>query len=206
LHYKLAAEQREKFLEDPTYYSEPRVLFGPREQIEAVRIGNVDWGGAPVRLLMGQAVAVAYDGLYVGAVVQMLRHDGRPDRGRATLEYGDDGELRLRLRLFGGPALRPEDRPFEALLFVDVTVPEEGQCLADYAEWLSVWQLPSGGSGDRVAFSATRGGKRTLTYPCSSAEPDPLGNALHLSPDLTLRPGDLLRLVNGEMDVPILRR
>ena len=85
-------DQRDKFLADPTYVCEPRLLIGFRDQLQGVRIGNVDWGGAPVRLRSGQSVATSYGDLFLGVVVRLL------DRGR------DAGRPRLAGLRGGRPA------------------------------------------------------------------------------------------------------
>ena len=38
----------------------------------------------------------------------------------------------------------------------------------------------------------------TIAYPYTEADPDPMGDALHLSPGLALQPGDFVKLVNGD--------
>jgi len=203
LHYDLAEEQRERFLEDPGFVCEPRILFGPREQVQDVQIGNVDWGGGPVTLLPGQPVAVSYGDLFVGVLVQPLDHTGGPATDRTTLAYGEDDELRLGLRLFGGPELGPEDKPIRALLLFDVRTGGDGECLGEYAESLASWELTDRSDSAEVVFSATHPQEGTLTYPYSETDPDPIGDALHISPGLELFPGDLLQLVNGEIDLDL---
>ena len=198
LYYDLQEEQRSKFLDDPTFICEPRVLFGLRDQIESVRIGNVDWGGKPVSLLPGQSVAVSYGDIYLGVVVLLLDCDGQGIRSRATLAYGEDGELRLRVRLHGGEDVQQEDNPLVALLYVEVQVPEESHPLETFADRLSGWQLSDRSDGETVSFLAEHEDGATIAYPYTEADPDPMGDALHLSPGLALQPGDFVKLVNGE--------
>ena len=198
LHYALPQEQRDKFLDDPTFICEPRVLFGMRDQIESVRVGNVDWGGNHVSLLPGQSVAVSYGDLYLGVVVLLLYCDGQPIRSRATLAYGEDGELRLRVRLHGGEDVQPEDNPLDALLYAEVQVPEESNPLETFADRFSGWQLSDQSDGETISFFAGHEDGTTIAYPYTEADPDPMGDALHVSPGLTLQPGDLVKLVNGE--------
>ncbi len=196
LRYEVVEEERERFLEDHTYICEPRILFGPRDHIREARAGNVDWAGGEVRLLPGQAVAVSYGDLFLGVTVLALDRAGEPAGGRITLAYGEDDELRLHLRLFGGPDLAPTAEPADALLFTHVT--ESAGSLADYADWLACWRLDQSGAGQDLTFSATHPGESALSYPPPPDAPDPLGEALHVSPFLTLDSGDLLRLVNDE--------
>ncbi len=202
LHYDLVEEQRAKFIEDPAFFCEPRVLFGRRDQIRAVRVGNVDWGGGDVRLLPGQSVAVSYGDLFLGVVVLLLDRAGQPARGRALLAYGEDGELRLHLRLHGGPDTGPEDEPLDALLYVEVQIAEEGRDLMAFADELGQWQLSQGVAGEQITFAAMHPSGVSLSYPRPEGVPDPLGDALHVSPQLTLFPGDLRALVNGHMPLP----
>ena len=122
--------------------------------------------------------------------------------GRAWLAYGEDGRLRLHLRLFGGPGLTPQDEPLDALVFFEVKTPGPGDILADYADELAGWRLDREGPADRAAFAARREEGAGLAYPYTAADPDPLGDALHASPGLTLRPGDLAALVNGKRAMP----
>ena len=203
LHYDLAEEQRQKFLDDPTFTCEPRVLFGLKDQIKAVRIGNVDWGGGDVRLMPGQSVAVSYGDLHLGVVPVLLDRAGQPARGNALLTYGEDGELRLQLRLYGGPDLQPEDNPLDALLFAEVKAPDETDTLAAFADHLAGWRLSQQSDGETVSFSAAHADGASIAYPITDADADPIGNALHVSPGFTLRPGDLVKLVNGEKSLPI---
>ena len=205
LRYDLPEGGRERFLEDPAYVCEPRALLGPREEIAGVRVGNVDWGGAPVQLLPGQPVAVSYGNLMLGLVVLALGQEGEPVTGHAFLEQGEDGELRLRIPLFGGPELQPTDEPAEALVLVDVRAQQPEDSLQDYAHWLAGWRL-SLGEGGEPAFSATHPDEPALAFPYSDADPDSIGAALHISPDLTLAPGDMTKLIEGTLTVPILER
>ena len=197
LHYELAPEQREKFLDDPTYVCEPRLLFGLEDQIREVRIGNVDWGGRDVRLRPGQSVAVSYGELFLGVVPLLLDCAGRTVSGHAFLSYGEDRELRLQLRLYGGPELRTDDEPLTGLVFVEVRGPEDNETFMSFAERLADWQL-SQADGDEISFRAEHPSGLSLAYPYTESDPDPIGDALHVSPALTLRPGDLVKLVNGE--------
>ena len=199
LYYDLQEEQRSKFLDDPTFICEPRVLFGLRDQIESVRIGNVDWGGKPVSLLPGQSVVVSYGDIYLGVVVLLLDCDGQAIRSRATLVYGEDGELRLRVRLHGGEDVQQEDNPLVALLYVDVQVLEERHPFETFANQLLGWQLSDQSDGETVSFLAEHEDGATIAYPYTEADPDPMGDALHLSPGLALQPGDFVKLVNGAL-------
>jgi hypothetical protein len=202
LHYDLDETLRAKFLADHTFVVEPRVLFGRRPAIAEVRVGNVDWAGGPVRLRAGQTVAVSYGDIFLGIAAQFFDRSGRVARGRARLSYGDDDELRLALPLYGGADLEPSDDPLDGLLLVDVAEPRSS--LAEYAEWLGDWQLRDDGGLGGAAFAAAHPSTATLAYPYGADEPDPIGDALHVSPDLTLRPGDLRRLVDGRLDWPLV--
>ncbi len=199
LGYECDDEQRAKFLADPTYVCEPRVLFGRGEQIAEVRVGNVDWGGGPMELVAGQSVAVSFGDLFVGIALR-LTGDGA---ARPVLAYGDDDELRLRVPLFGGPDLQPDDEPLGALLLVDVTEPGKSASLREYADWLAAWDLTAS-EADDLGVLAQHPDEPELAYPYPDSDPDPLGEAIHMSPDLTIRPGDLLALVNGGSMPPVL--
>jgi hypothetical protein len=196
LDYEPTEEERARLLEDHTYVCEPRVLFGLREHIYDVRIGNVDWAGGDVSLLPGQAVAISYGDLFLGVSALALDRAGNPVPGRTTLAYGENGELRLHLRILGGREYHPTDESVEVLLFAHVT--ESTRSLADYADWLIGWRLERRGVGADVAFAAVHPAEATSAYPASPDEPDPLGDALHVSPYLVLHSGDLVRLVNGD--------
>jgi len=163
---------------------------------------SVDWGGGDVRLISGQSVAISYGDLHLGVVPMLLDRAGGPARGNALLAYGEDGELRLQLRLYGGPDLRPEDHPLDALLFVEVGVPDATDTLAAFADHLAGWRLSQRTDGEAVSFSAAHPDGASIAYPFTEADPDPIGDALHVSPGLTLRPGDLVKLVNGEAPLP----
>lgn len=198
LHYELPEGERAKFEADPEFICEPRVLFGRREEIAAVRVGNVDWAGAPVRLQPGQPIAVSYGELAVGVIA--LPIDARGVRANADmlLAYGADGELRLHVLIFGGEDLAPEDEPVDVLLLVAAEMLDGPEALLDWAQWLADWQL------------APEDGARA-THPDGSAlavegEQDSLGEALHRSATLTLMPGDLERWVNGEAQFEVLAR
>jgi len=202
LWYDLPDDQRDHFLEDPTFVCEPRVLFGLRDQIEEVRVGNVDWGGRPVQLRAGQSVAVSWGDLFVGLTLTLTDAEGEPREGKAQLAYDEDGELRLRVLLLGGTEMAPDDEPLQALLIFDTHVPAEGETLGDYAEWLSCWEL----SVEGECVAAQHPDESRMAYPHTDADPDPIGDALHVSPDLTLRPGDLTPIINGETSPAILAR
>ena len=199
LRYEVPEGERAKFVEGSHYVCEPRALLGRREQIEAVRIGNVDWGGARVRLEPGQPVAVSYGDLFVGLVATPLAPNGTPASGSMVLEYGESNELRLCVRLFGGDTIAPDDEPLRALLMMDVRPVAEPHSLEDYAAWLGRWQLALGAED---GYSATHPDEPTLGYPYTERDPDPIGDALHRSPEMSLRPGDLVRLVSGELRMP----
>ncbi len=182
LHYEVPEGERAKFEADPDYICEPRVLFGPRSEIAAVRVGNVDWAGAPVRLQPGQPIAVSYGELAVGVIALPVEADGGPAEADMLLAFGDDDELRLRVVMFGGEDLAPDDEPVDVLLLV------EAEMLAG-PEDLPAWS-------ERLA-------ERDLSADDTS---DSLGDALHRSETLTLMPGDLARYVAGELRVPVLAR
>lgn len=205
LHYDIAEEQHQKFLEDPTFVCEPRTLFGLKDQIKEVRVGNVDWGGESVRLVPGQSVAVSYGNLYLGVVSRLLYRSGQPCEGKAVLTYGEDNELRLHLRLYGGPDLQPGDEPLDALVFVEVKVPGPEDTLAGFAEELAGCQLSLVAGEETVSFSAVHADGTSISYPFTESDPDPIGDALHVSPSLTLRPGDLVKLVNGKQPLPFIK-
>jgi hypothetical protein len=202
LHYERPDGEEERFLDDPTFYCEPRVLFGLRSAIEEARIGNVDWGGSEVRLLPGQSVAVSYGDLYYGIVPLLLEPEGKPVEGRARLAYDDDDELRLHLRLYGGLDLQPGDRPLDGLVLVDVQESDPNRSFAEFAETLSGWNLSQTTGADPVAFTAAHPECPSISWPYTDADPDPVGDALHVSPGLELRPGDLARLVAGDRPMP----
>lgn len=202
LHYELREGEREKFAADPEYMCEPRVLFGPREEIAAVRVGNVDWAGAPVRLRPGQAVAVSYGELAVGVIALPVAADGGPAPADMLLAFGDDDELRLHVVMFGGEGLAPDDAPVDVLLLVEAEMLGGPGELLEWSEWLTAWELRADGDGvtahNRLAPEAA--------LSTAADAPDPLGEALHRSDTLTLMPGDLGRYVEGELDVPVLAR
>lgn len=200
LRYPLKDEDRPKFLNDHTFVCETRALLGPRGDIREVRVGNVDWGGRPVSLLPGQTVAVSYGDLYLGVCPLPVDKNGTPIAGRVALAYEEDEELRLKMRLYGGPDLRAEDESVDVLLLVDVRAPEKEDTLAGYADWLWAWRLES------EPLRATHPSGEAIAYPYSDADPDPLGDALHTSPGLTLRPGDLAKIVKGEAPFPFLEK
>ena len=201
LRYDLAEDQRQRFLDDPTYVCEPRVLFGLRPAIHEVRIGNVDWGGGEVRLHPGQPVTASYGDLYLGVTVLPFGASHRSVSNRLVLAYGEDEELRLKIAVHGGPDLCPEDDPIETLLFIEAKVPEAGDTLAAFADHLAGWDLSPEGD---TAFLARHTSGDRIAYPCTETDPDPIGNALHISPDLTLNPGDLVNLVNGDTPLTFL--
>ncbi len=198
LHYERPEDEEERFLNDPTFYCEPRVLFGLRHTIGEVRIGNVDWGGGDLQLQPGQSVAVSYGDLYYGIVPLLLSEDAQ--QGHARLAYGEDTELRLHLRLYGGESLR--DRPLDGLVLVDVQEAGPDESFAAFAESLSQWSLSQDLSGDPVPFRAEHPDLPAIGFPYTEADPDPIGDALHVSPGLTLRPGDLVNLVFGDEPIP----
>jgi hypothetical protein len=201
LHYERPEDEEERFLNDPTFYCEPRVLFGLRGTIREVRIGNVDWGGGDIQLQPGQSVAVSYGDLYYGIVPLLLTEDGEARQGHARLAYGEDTELRLHLRLYGGESLQRGDHPLDCIVLVDVQEPDGS--FAAFAESLSHWSLSQDLSGDPVQIRAEHPDLPAIGFPYTGADPDPIGDALHISPNLTLRPGDLVILVSG--DEPIDR-
>ena len=96
LHYERPEDEEERFLNDPTFYCEPRVLFGLRDPLREVRIGNVDWGGGDIQLRSGRpalrishafGVGVPFTGggfcvWAIGGVPVCLV--GRGDRGLST--------------------------------------------------------------------------------------------------------------------------
>jgi len=202
LHLEPAEGQLEKHLADPEFVCEPRVLFGPREEIVAVRIGNVDWGGAPVRLQPGQPVALSYGELAVGVVAAPVDAAGEPAPAMLLLAYGDDGELRLHVRVFGGEDLTPEDEPIDILLLVEARMLGGPEDLLGWAEWLQSWELVP--DGDGVSARNPLDPDAALSTAADGA--DTLGGALHRSATLTLMPGDLTRYVAGELDLPVLAR
>jgi len=161
----------------------------------------VDWGGSDVELLPQQAVAVSYGDLYFGVAVAMEGASGEPVRVGGLIAYGDDGELRLHIRLYGGPQLQPGDRPLDALVFVEARAPGPGDTLARFAHDLSAWELAQSPSEGDVSFGATHADGTSISYPY--AADDPIGEALHLSPALRLCAGDLASLVNGDAPLPI---
>ncbi len=193
LHYELAEDQRQRFINDPTYICEPHVLFGLRNDIVEVRIGNVDWGGGSIHLHPGQPIAISYGNLFLGVITQPLDQSSR----RLHLSSGDDGELRLCITIHGGPNLHKEDNPTDVLLFVDVQKPQGS--LSDYADHLTGFHLVQE-NNDQFATQHINGTR--ITYPFTASDPDPLGQALHLSPNLTWYPGDLIKLVNREQPLP----
>ncbi|MCZ6636270.1 MAG: hypothetical protein O7G87_22970, partial [bacterium] len=139
LQYKL--EERQRFLDDPTYICRPSVLFGLKESIREVRVGNVDWAGGDVQLLPGQSVAVSYGDLYLGVTTLPLSETGEPAPNRLLLTYTEDGELRLRITIHGGPDLCPENNPVDVLTFIETRISGESDTLADFARDLAAWHL-----------------------------------------------------------------
>jgi len=182
LHYELPKGERAKFEADPEFICEPRVLFGPRAEIAAVRVGNVDWAGAPVRLQPGQPIAVSYGELAVGVIALPVDADGQRADADMLLAFGDDDELRLHVVIFGGEHLAPEDEPVDVLLLVEAEMLGGPEDLLAWCERLAAREL----SADDTADSP--------------------GDALHRSETLTLMPGDLARYVAGDLDLPVLAR
>ncbi len=187
LRYRLKEEDRGRFLEDRGYVCEPRVLFGLKNDIREVRIDNIDWGGNPVRLRSGQSVCAAYDGLFLG----LKAETGCPGK-RFLLSFGEDGELRLRLTVYGGPDLEPGDEPAQILLFMEAKEPRG--TLADYADFFTEWSLSAAGPS---SFEAGHAGGGRVSYPTPPGAQGLPGDALHVSPGLIIRPGSLLEAVNG---------
>jgi len=202
LHYETSGDEDERFLNDPTFYCEPRLLFGLRDAIREVRIGNVDWAGGDVPLQPGQSVAVSYGDLYYGILPLLLTEDGEAPQGRVRLTYGEDAELRLHLRLYGGESFQPGDRPLDGLVLADVHGAGEDGSLAAFAESLTHWSLSQDLSSDPVQVWAEHPDLPAIGFPYAEADPDPIGDALHVSPGLTLRPGDLADLVSGDEPIP----
>ncbi|MGC9318138.1 MAG: hypothetical protein ACP5KN_08895 [Armatimonadota bacterium] len=205
MRYEPQEGEMERFLSDPAYVCEPRVLLGPREEIEAVRIGNVDWRREPVRLEPGQPVAVSYGDLNVGVVALPIDADGRTTPGRTWIEWGEDDELRLHVRLFGGPDVEPASSPVDALVLLDVRTTEVDDDLAEYAEWLGGWRLGLERAETGEVCIARHQDVPDLVCSTAAASPDPLGDALHRSSVMTVHPGDLLRWVNGGRNLGPLR-
>lgn len=203
LHYELPEGERAKFEADPEFICEPRVLFGPREEIAAVRVGNVDWAGGPVHLHPGQPVAVSYGRLAVGVVARPVDARGEPTDADLRLAFGDDEELRLHMLIFGGEDLRPDDEPVDVLLLVATEMLDGPESLLDWAQWLADWELAADGAG--VVGRHAQDPDLALAAPLAP-ESDPLGAALHRSRTLTLMPGDLERWVNGAAEFEVLRR
>lgn len=181
LHCEPTDDERARAEEDPEYICEPRVLFGNRAAIEAVRVGNVDWGGAPVSVEAEQAIAIAYAGVQVGLIALPLAGNGRPVDGRMTLEFGEDEELRLHLLVFGGSA-----EPVDVLVLMHVR-DAEGD-LREYAARLRDWELTRGDDAEHLTLFAAHPSTGELRWP---VEDDPLAEALHRSSALTVMPGDL---------------
>lgn len=186
-------EQISLFFNDPEFVCEPRILFGPREEIRSVRIGNVDWGGGPVRLEPGQPVAVFYEHLAVGVIVLPVDQSGRPSDRRFSVEWGDDDEMRLRIRLFGGPDTAPGDCPDDALLLFDVSTIDDLDVATHYADWLAEWCLFL---DDDNVVHARHPGEPHMRCGGDRWHPDLLGDALHRSSLMTVHPGDLANWVN----------
>ncbi len=194
LHCEPTDEERTKAAADPEYICEPRVLFGRREAIEQVRVGNVDWGGAPVAVEPGQALAVQYAGLQIGLIALPLAQDGTLVEGRMTLAFGEDDELRLNVLMFGDDA-----EPVDVLVLVDARDPDGD--LGDYAAWLRGWELVREGAGEHPSLSAMHPDAPALRWPMQD---DPLGDALHSSSALTIMPGDLKAWIDGELQIEAL--
>lgn len=183
-------------------YCEPRVLFGLRDTIREMRIGNVDWGGSDLQLLPGQSVAVSYGDLYYGIVSLLLTEEGEARQSHVRLAYGKDTELRLHLRLYGGESLQRSDRPLDGLVLVDVQEPGPEGNFAAFAESLSYWSLSQDRSGDPVQLRAEHPDLPAIGFPYTEADPDPIGDALHVSPGMTLRTGDLINLISSDEPIP----
>ena len=62
--------------------------------------------------------------------------------------------------------------------------------------WMTHWDRVK--DKNAVSFLAEHEDGATIAYPYTEADPDPMGDALHLSPGLALQPGDFVKLVNGE--------
>ncbi len=191
LHYELDKTPRQKFLDDPTFRCEPHILFGRRDNIKGVRIGNVDWGGQACRLLPGQPATVSFGDVYLGVTLQAQRPKPGYEQGHAWLAWGEDEELRLILRIHGGPNLEPEDNPVDFLCLLEIYVPETSLGLADFAEHTLLWKLTNGVE----SFAAEHADGTQLSYPSVN---DRLDDALHVSPNLVLKPGDLESIIEGE--------
>lgn len=196
LHFEPTEEERAKAAADPEYVCEPRVLFGKREAIEQVRVGNVDWGGQPVAVEPGQSVAVQYETLRLGLIALPMDAGGESVRGRMTLAFGADDELRLHLLMFGGGAA-----PVDVLVLADARDPDAD--LREYAAWLGEWALQRNGSGEHPSLSATHPEEQALVWP---PKEDAISGALHRSSEMTIMPGDLRAWINGTVDLEFLAR
>jgi hypothetical protein len=194
LHYELGDTPRQKFLDDPTFQCEPHILFGLREDITSIWIGNVHWGGERCRLLPDQPVTVSYGDLLLGVSLRSLAPKPGSDQGHAWIEWGEDNELRLTLRIHGGLGLALEDEPVDFLALFEVGAVEPESTHEQFAEHIHLWELIT----KEDSFQAEHADGTQLSY---SAVLDPLDGALHVSPDLTLRPGDLEEIVNGDQSV-----
>jgi len=181
LHCEPTDEERAKAEADPEYICEPRVLFGRRDAIKGVRVGNVDWGGAPAAVEPGQAVAVAFDRLLVGVIALPVGADGKPVDGRMLLSYGADDELRLSIVMFGG-----DREPVDVAVLVSVAEmgpDEDMRALTD--DVLRRWRVEY---TDGVVTARKDGLSEMLS---TADEESALGDALHSSAAMTVMPGDL---------------
>ncbi len=183
LHCEPTDEEREKAAADPEYICEPRVLFGRRDAITQVRVSNVDWGGAPVALEPGQAVAVAFDRLLVGLIAVPVD----PMDGRMLLSYGEDDELRLSIVMFAA-----EQDPVDVAVLVSVSEmgPDESmRALTD--DLLRHWQIEY---ANGVVTARNERVSKTLS---TADADDAIGDALHISSAMTVMPGDLEAWIDG---------
>ena len=194
MHCEPTDEERAKAADDPDYICEPRVLFGRREAIRGVRVGNVDWAGAPVQVDAGQSVAVSYGDIEVGVMLLPLSDGGESVEGRMTLAFGDDDELRLSVLIFGGAA-----EAVDVLVLADVR--DAGEELGAYATWLRKWELAREETGEARNIKAEHPDEAALAWPLAT---DPLGDALHRSGALTVHSGDLQKWIDEGVGFDVL--
>ncbi|MFW6437939.1 MAG: hypothetical protein ACOCZ7_02900, partial [Armatimonadota bacterium] len=196
LHCEPTDEEREKAAADPEYICEPRVLFGRRDAVTEVRVGNVDWGGSRVAVQPGQAIAVAFEGLKVGLIALPVDAGGSPVDGRMLLSYGEDDELRLSVVMFGG-----EQEPVDVAILATVSEMTPDEDMREFADGiLRRWRIA-------YADGVVSAHNDRISKALSTADEDGASDdALHTSASMTVMPGDLEAWIDGGVGLDCLVR